>query len=335
MPDKISNLIFEGAGVLGIAYLGVLDYLYRNDLMKNLERTAGTSSGAIAACITSFRLPFEEVQAITESLDYNRVPERGEYDSLHLLPEDFTNWAEPVFGDLNCLYRLITRYGWYSSEYFYRWIRKVIADRFNNKKEPPYTFQDFRAPDLHKDNRPFLELFITGTNLTTGTGRIFSYETTPMMEVAAAVRISMSIPLFFESIEVLQYDITGDRAANLFCDGGVLNNYPLRLFDAEEFNPKLLRGVNMETLGVRFMSRNQSLRINNLLDYIWGLALSYGRTQQEEYYGSPMDRVRSINIDSLELSPVDFNISPGDETYRKLYSQGYLAAEAYFLQKPP
>lgn len=330
MVNNISNLIFEGGGVLGIAYTGVLDYLYSNNLTKNLQRTAGTSSGAVAACITSFRLPFEDVKTIAESLNYKKVPSKDTEEMDSSFVEDITDKVESAFGDLSCIYRLITRYGWYSSQYFYRWIKDVIAGQFNDKKQPPYTFEDFKNSSLHKDNRTFLDLFITGTNLTTGTCRIFSYETTPWMEVAEAVRISISIPLFFEALEIRQPDITGDGPANVFCDGGVLNNYPIRLFDSDKFNPVLVRGANMETLGVRFMSKNKKYEINNLLDFIGSLVLTSTHVQQEEYYSNPMDRIRSINIDSLDISPVDFNLSPHEETYKRLYSQGYFAAKNYF-----
>lgn len=33
MSKRIENLVFEGGGVLGISYLGVLQYLYENNLM--------------------------------------------------------------------------------------------------------------------------------------------------------------------------------------------------------------------------------------------------------------------------------------------------------------
>ncbi|MDF2941904.1 MAG: patatin-like phospholipase family protein [Herbinix sp.] len=333
MVNDISNLVFEGGGVLGIAYLGVLDYLFQNDLMKNVKRTAGTSAGAIAACITSFHLPFEDIKIIADSLDYSKVPYEGEYDNNPLpLPTEVKNSIEPFFGDINCLYRLVTSYGWFSSEYFYEWLKKVIANQFNPSKRPPYTFQDFKTPSLHKDNRSFYDLFIIGTNLTTGSSNVFSYETTPTMEVANAVRISMSIPLFFEAIKVNQSEITGNALTNVYCDGGVMNNYPIKLFDSLRYNPNLLRGVNMDTLGARFMSKNPYLTIDNLLEYIWSLIHSYNRIQQEAYYSSPMDRIRSINIYPMDISPIDFNIHPNDKRYRSLYYQGYSATEAFFSQ---
>src|SRR3989442_3497051 len=47
------------------------------------------------------------------------------------------------------------------------------------------------------------------------------------MRVADAVRISMSIPLFCASVKLAR----GDR----YVDGGVLDNYPIKLFDREKY----------------------------------------------------------------------------------------------------
>jgi NTE family protein len=186
MVQNIYNLVFEGGGILGIAYLGVLDYLYQNHMLVHLRRVAGTSSGSIAACITSLNLPFDKMKAAADSLDYRKVPYKEDFQISDFLAEETKNSMELLFGDLNCLYRLITHYGWFSTEYFYQWLQDLIAAEFNDIKQPPYTFADFKDPRLHKDNRPFKDLFIIGTNLTTGASKIFSYDTTPMMEVACA-----------------------------------------------------------------------------------------------------------------------------------------------------
>jgi NTE family protein len=335
MKENITNLVFKGGGVLGIAYLGVLDYLFRSGKMKYITRTAGTSSGAIAACLTSLNLTFEAIKSASDLLDFKSIPFKGDFEAASLIDsssaillETTRDTIETVFGDMNCLYRLVTHYGWYSSEYFYHWIKDIIAAQFSNKKQPPYTFSDFQKTELHKDGRPFHDLYIIGSNLTTGNSQVFSYETTPNMEVAQAVRISISIPLFFEAVRITQADITGNSLENLYCDGGALNNYPIKLFDSYRYNTKLIRGANMQTLGVRFKSSNPVNRINNLLDYIWSIVLIYSHAQQDAYYNSPMDIIRSISIDPSGISPIDFNISPKDKAI--LYRQGFSAAESFF-----
>jgi predicted secreted acid phosphatase len=35
----------------------------------------------------------------------------------------------------------------------------------------------------------------------------------------------------------------------------------------------------------------------------------------------------------MDISPIDFNISPNDGTYQALYLQGYSAAKTFFTSK--
>lgn len=332
MSDKIKNLVFEGGGVLGIAYLGVLKYLYHNERMKDVVRIAGTSAGAIIACVTCFNLSLEEISGIAQSLDYKKVPSKSEFDKLQLLTEDEIEILEGMFGDIHCLYRLLHNYGWFSTEYFYSWIKEVIAAQFDaTKKKPPYTFADFKNTQLHKDNRPFFDLYIIGTNLSMKASSVFSYETTPLMEVAEAVRISMSIPLVFEAVQRKDLDKSGGSRLNVYCDGGAINNYPLNLFDSWKYNTNPVYGANMETLGVRFLSKLDYSEIEDFIQYIGSLLHLSSYIQQEIYESNPLNKARSIVIDSGDINPLDFDIAPGDERYDYLYYQGYTAAKNFFI----
>ncbi|MDF2655311.1 MAG: Patatin [Bacillota bacterium] len=331
MSYKPSNLVFEGGGVLGIAYLGVLQYLYENDLLQNLRRTAGTSAGAITACLTSLNLPFEGLKTMADSLDFRQVPEKSTLPDLIKIPEPLNNELEKMFGDYESVYRLINNYGWFSSQYFYQWIQQQIHSQFAyEKKPPPYTFADFRDPSLHVDERPFFDLYVIGTNLSYRSSCVFSYETTPSMEVAEAVRISMSIPLFFEAVKTGCGMEGGTDSGNVFCDGGVMWNYPINLFDAEAFQTHPTACFDNITLGARFVSKPEYYEITNLLDYIKNLYLSQLRIQQNLFEHSPQDISRSIQIDTAGVSPIDFNISAGDANYQFLYQQGYQAAHNFF-----
>ncbi len=333
MKYKINNLVFEGGGVLGIAYLGVLDFLYHHNILQNIKRVAGASAGAITTCVTSFSLPFNEMKQMADTLDFRKVPQKGEYPDLKRIPDGFKREFEKLFGDMNCIYRLLNTYGWYSSDYFYEWMKEQIASQFNqSKKQPPYTFKDFKNPDLHKNQRPFLDLYIIGTDISTHRSIVFSYETTPHMEVAEAVKISMSIPLFFESIKVSN-KIPEKATTYIFSDGGVMRNYPIHIFDSTNFRNKMLGGVNVQTLGARFKNKKKYNEINNFIEYIENLLKSYMKIQDDMYNNSPKDQLRSIEIDTKDISFTDFNISPNDHKYHFLYQQGYKAAKHYFQDK--
>lgn len=331
---KIKNLVFEGGGVLGIAYLGVLDFLYHQGILQNIKRVAGTSAGAITACITSFSLPFVDIKKMADTLDYRKIPQKSDHPSLEEVPIPFKKELEEIFENIDCLYRLMNDYGWYSSEYFYEWMKREIASQFDaSKKLPPYTFEDFKNTTIHKEERPFLDLYIIGTDISTKSSKVFSYETTPHMEVAQAVRISMSIPLFFESIKIIEHTDTKNLMPHIFNDGGIMRNYPIKIFDARYFRDKMVNGVNVQTLGARFKSTPKYNKINSFIEYIESLLTSFMSIQQDIYNHSSKDQARSIQIDTNDLSFIDFNIRPNDKKYNFLYQQGYNAAKNYFSKK--
>ncbi len=334
MYYKINNLVFEGGGVLGIAYLGVIEYLYQKHILQNINRVAGTSAGAITACITSFRLSSKEIKEIADSLDFRKIPEQSTHPNLEKIPKFIQRELENIFGDINSLYRLFQDYGWYSSQYFYQWLQQQIANQFDsNKKKPPYTFADFKNPDIHKDKKEFMDLYVIGTNISYRVSQIFSYETTPDMEVAQAVRISMSIPLFFESIKLENHETPHHIQTDVFSDGGIMRNYPINIFDATNVKEQIKYGLHFQTLGARFKSTIRHSEIRSLIDYIKNLNLSLLKVQQDMYLNTPKDIARSIEIETGDISSIDFDIDVNDKTYNFLYRQGYVAAENYFKKR--
>jgi len=71
------NLVFKGGGVRGIAYMGALEVLEELNVLKNIMRVAGTSSGAIAATLVSFRNNTAETLELFNTLDLQKVPQRA------------------------------------------------------------------------------------------------------------------------------------------------------------------------------------------------------------------------------------------------------------------
>lgn len=78
-----------------------------------------------------------------------------------------------------------------------------------------------------KESKGFRDIYFIGTNISTGFAEVFSYERTPRICIADAVRISMSMPLFFASKRSPRGDV--------YVDGGLIDNYPIKLFDRKEY----------------------------------------------------------------------------------------------------
>lgn len=316
------NLVFSGGGILGIAYMGMLEYLYKQEIMQGIKRVAGASAGAITACVTAFNLPFWETKKIGDSLDYSQIPMITDPEEPFYFPKGAKNKLDKVFGSVECTYRLISKYGWYSSQYFYEWIKTQIKKQFDiTKKAPPYTFLDFTEPSLHKNNVEFKELYIVGTDISNKTSTVFSVEETPYMEVAEAVRISMSVPLLFESVKST-CDLKKRTSPRIYADGGIMYNYPITIFDENTPAP--------HTLGALFDSTYPPPHISNIIEFIINLVSCTSALQTEMVFNSPEDMSRSIKIYTGDIAPLDFNVKEGDETYNFLYRQGYKGAENYF-----
>ena len=191
------NLVFEGGGVKGVAYIGALEVLEKKGILGQIERIGGTSAGAI--------------NAVLLALDYT-----GEQMKPILLGLNFKNFLDSGRGIFSGINRLRKDYGWYKGKYFQKWIGKQIAA----KGEPAdVTFAQLKA-NGHR------ELYLIGTNLNTGYPEVFSNDRTPTMSIAEAARISMSLPVFFAAVRLAP-------SHNVYVDGGVLDNYPLKLFDWE------------------------------------------------------------------------------------------------------
>ena len=62
MSYHFHNLVFEGGGVKGIAYVGALEVLEREGILQDIKRVAGTSAGAMMAVMVGLRYTADEVR---------------------------------------------------------------------------------------------------------------------------------------------------------------------------------------------------------------------------------------------------------------------------------
>jgi NTE family protein len=327
MGYPFKNLVFEGGGVKGIAYVGALKVLKEKGVLDQVGRVAGTSAGAINAVLLSLGYSPEETKEVLSKMDFN-------------------NFMDDSWGVLRDTRRLITEFGWYKGDFFREWMGKIIAGKVGN---PDATFGELRGKGC-------LDLYLVGTNISTRFSEVYSAEHTPRMRVADAARISMSIPLFFASVK----DMRGDR----FVDGGVLNNYPVKLFDRkkylvgaddshgretsyyQEHNQALAdagRSIskylyNKETLGFRLDSGEEIAvfrdgaepvhhRVGDFFDYAWALVNTIMESQQNQHLHGD-DWHRTVYIDTLGVKTTDFNLK--DDKKKALADSGEKGTRKYF-----
>jgi NTE family protein len=193
MAAAITNLVFQGGGVKGIAYAGALAALERRGLLSAVRGVAGASAGAFTAMLIAIGNDANGIARIATGTDYTALEDH--FDPL----------------------RLATHYGLYRGEALHAWIAGAFA---STGLDPRLSF-DALAAATGRDLRVF------ATDLTHRAAREFSARATPAVSVVDAVRASMSIPLMFPAWRFA--DAAPDD--HLYVDGGVVMNYPIAAFD--------------------------------------------------------------------------------------------------------
>lgn len=328
MAEQFRNLVFEGGGVKGIAYIGAMSILEQRGILSKIKRAGGTSAGAINALIFS--------------LGYSVVEQRGIMSST-----DFKAFMDDSWGVIRDIRRLAKDFGWNKGDFFAEWIGDIIKKKMGTAKATFGDLKDTASPDL----------FVIGTNLSTGYSEVFSAERHPKMPLAQAVRISMSIPLFFAAVRY------GERE-DVYVDGGAMQNYPVKLFDrakyldageleamraTEYYNKENARFLlenpdrspyvfNCQTLGMRLDTRedialfryNEPLQgkpVKNFTDYAKALMAAVMQVQENQHLHSD-DWQRTVYIDALDIKATEFDLT--DKQKAALVEQGIAGAETYF-----
>ncbi|MBL4655406.1 MAG: patatin-like phospholipase family protein [Bacteroidia bacterium] len=312
----MKNLVFEGGGIRGIAYAGAIEELQNQNVLGNIERVAGTSVGALVATLLAVDYtPNEIKQIISET--------------------NFKKFADGQFIFIGGTRRMITKYGWYKGEKFRKWIGEIIEIKTG---KPDLTFKELH--ELKSNNKK--ELYITATNLSKQTKVLFSYETYPDMEIRNAVRISMSIPMYFTAMRIdKDGNITKDKNADVFVDGGIIANYPIQIFDELKYTTTVNKDtnfVNFETLGLR-LDRKEQIEYDNTKNGLAPYEISDFKTYTESFYNIIIENLnrqnlteddwkRTISINTLEIGPKIKRLSKEEKL--KLMNSGSQAVKTYF-----
>ena len=294
MNHPISNLVFEGGGVRGIAYGGALEALAKAALLPNIQRAAGTSAGAITACLVALKYSAVEISQIIANM----------------------NLAS--FEDKEREFRRMKDFGLYEGQVFLEWLSELVANSPVGGK-PDLTFEELV-------NCGGMELKVYATDLFTRSLKAFSPTATPTVPIAEAVRASMSIPFYFDAWRFSN----NNPDDHFYVDGGVLYNFPIAAFDdlqSGQVNTETL-GFQLEHLSGQdiytpFEHGDIGKYTKSLLD-----TLLY--TQSVALAKSAADIARTIHVDHLGVGATDFEID--NTTKNKLIQSGWDATLA-FLQK--
>jgi predicted acylesterase/phospholipase RssA len=241
------DIVFEGGGAKGSAFVGALEALQKAG--HTHRRLIGTSAGAITATlIAAGYTPSQLLAAATEKLPNGKprfssfmdAPSEDDFTQAqreNSLTMELLNRANLPLPSLverklldallelphyRQLFSLVECGGFFSGNKFLEWIREKLAAK---GLPSGIKFKDFAA-------RTRQDLSLVASDTSDMEMLILNHRTAPDCPVEWAVRMSMSIPFVWREVvwkaEWGTY-LGRPKAERLIVDGGVLSNFPIRL----------------------------------------------------------------------------------------------------------
>lgn len=300
MPPTSVNAVFEGGGVKGIALAGAVRAAENNGVAFN--RVAGTSSGSIVAALLAAGCNAAELKLIIESTPFSSFLQRS-----------------PIFRAklIGPAIRLFLRKGLYSGDALEQWISRVLQSKGIR------VFADLPTGKLQ-----IIASDITNGKLLVLPQDIEAYDIDPLqLPVARAIRMSTSIPYFFDPVIVrqpLRYRARVRAKSSYIVDGGLLSNFPLWLFDKQPSVSPTNQVLGFQTVGI---SDTQPHRINGPITMFQAMFETMLSAHDQRYI-EQHNRARTIKIPSLGVRTTQFQLSP--ELSDELYQSGVRAGEKFF-----
>ncbi|MCA1030705.1 patatin-like phospholipase family protein [Bacillus timonensis] len=222
--------VFSGGGIKGFALIGAYKALEEKGL--KFKHLAGTSAGSIIAALIAAGYTSDEISTLIEEIDLRTfLDERRTY-----LPGPISKWI-----------LLYWRLGLYKGDKMESWIANKLADK---------GIKTFR--DLPPNSLRVIASDLTNGKMLVLPNDLIRYGISPeSFSVAKAIRMSCSLPYFFEPVK-----LPTNVGKNIVVDGGVLSNFPIWLFD--EVNGPKKRPV----LGIKLSPKSQEMHKNNIKNAI-------------------------------------------------------------------
>jgi NTE family protein len=310
--EKRLDLVFEGGGVKGIGLAGAFDHLDKQGFTP--QRVAGTSAGAITAAMVAAGYHGDELRKLVlEEMDFESFEDGG------------NRLAQGV--------ELLRHKGLNPGTYFETWMRRKLEKKGVTK------FGDLKHPVADGDDGLAYRLQLIASDVSGHRMLVLPRDAHDCLgiepdelEIAHAVRMSMSIPIFFDPVIYTNPENRDDHLT--IVDGGILSNFPVWLFDRPAgqvprwptFGLLLVAPDQVDPLGSH-PSPQRHPRLS-MLQFLKAIA-STMMEAHDRVYVEHANYARTIPIDTLGVRTTEFNLSP--KRKQELFDSGRRAA-ADFLK---
>lgn len=289
------DLVLEGGGTKIPGLVGA--YRVLRDRGFEPVNVAGSSAGSIVGAMVAAGYSPENMREIIYDTNFKEFLDGARWP-----------WQKG--------WNFFRHWGMYKGDAFEAYIRALLENKGVK------TFGDLvtdRAKDLN-DSRYRWKLKVIVSDVTNKKLAVFpndakNYGMEPDdMDVAKAVRMSMSIPFYFFPVKWQE---------TLFVDGGMLSNFPIWLFDSdgEPEHP---------TFGLLLREQDYGVpqKYKGFKDYIGGLISTMLQAHDRKNI-RPEDQLhRTIMIPTGKVGTTDFDMSLYDK--QTIYHNGRSAANDFF-----
>lgn len=286
--------VFSGGGIKGLALIGAYEEIEKRGLQ--FKRVAGTSAGSVIAAFIAAGYTSKEILSFMNELDLEQLLD----ERKTILPSAITKWILLYF-----------RLGLYKGDKLEQWVTKKLSDKGVK------TFADLPPQTLR----------VVASDITNGQLIVLPDDLeqygidSSCFSVAKAIRMSSSIPYFFEPVKLKVHS-----KVNVIVDGGVLSNFPLWLFDQDQvIKQRPILGVKLTHKKV-YDSKHD---IHNAID-LFGALFATMKDAHDARYISRKHEKNIIFIPTDGVMSTDFELD--EEKKRKLVEHGRQCARTFLNQ---
>ena len=247
-----------GGGFKAYTYVGAL----KNVKLDKVKAVSGSSAGSIIGFFICLTKRFQKIEDIAVDEKY-RIFDSNDIDIHNFFPYYGLNKGDVIEKKL-----------------------EDLCEIYCGTRRP--TFKEF----VEKTDSEF---YVTTTNLNKGTCEYFSHKTTPDFEVIKAIRMSISIPLYFTPVE---YD------GNTYIDGSFFRPIPYEIL-LENYSD--LSPENALLIGSK---ENERTEHNTFIEYI--LCLFHLIRSGLVVDKKDMKNFTQVHIDTSKYPFIDHKYSADD-----------------------
>ena len=198
------HLVLSGSGARFTSFLGCFLYLNDHiypDFLSKVDTIVATSGGAFVGMLIALGYSLRAIDRLCMSFRY----------------DDFKCFDIHLF---------LRSFGVDDGSKFIKLFRCIVAKKLTN---PDATLADLHAAT----NR---HLIMTGTNISKSSMVTFDHVSHPTMELWRALRISMSVPFLFTSVQ---------WENDWYSDGAILNSFPVSVLNVPSPSDTVI-AINLE-----------------------------------------------------------------------------------------